>query len=65
MGEGGAIVTDNTKFYGIALSLRDWGGTAGASPGKTIPVKTGSEGSLAIYLKATTTNTSTRTSDII
>ena len=34
MGEGGAIITDNTKLYDIAISLRDWGRDCWCKPGE-------------------------------
>jgi CDP-6-deoxy-D-xylo-4-hexulose-3-dehydrase len=34
MGEGGAVYTDDTKFYRILLSFRDWGRDCWCEPGK-------------------------------
>ncbi len=34
MGEGGAVVTNNTELYRIIMSLRDWGRDCWCSPGQ-------------------------------
>lgn len=34
MGEGGAVITDDTKLYRILMSVRDWGRDCWCQPGK-------------------------------
>lgn len=34
MGEGGAVITNNTELYRILMSLRDWGRDCWCAPGK-------------------------------
>jgi CDP-6-deoxy-D-xylo-4-hexulose-3-dehydrase len=62
MGEGGAVLTNSPALRTLAESFRDWGATAGASPGRTTPAASASAGSSATCRAATTTSTRTRTS---
>jgi len=62
MGEGGAVVTDDSELARVARSFRDWGRDCHCKGGKSTPAESDSVSSSARCRSATITSTSIPTS---